>query len=107
MRRMFVVRPMLSGYATILRIVVSLPYAAPLIDEVKYMSEQPPPPPSRDLRRLRQRGPTLKAMVKLAARCEDATELGERLLKRYQRKETHREAVELDARIDRLLASPD
>ena len=97
---MVILVPTLSGYASIVYVAVSLP---------RVEADNVPKQPSRDLRRMRQtpRAPSLRMMVKLAARCDSAQELGERLLKRYQRKETHREAVELDARLDRLLASPD
>jgi hypothetical protein len=101
----------LTGYASLRYIQVSLPLVVQLLDGEKYMLPgEAPKPESRDWRRIRQgkvrapRAPTLKAMVRLAARCEDAAELGERLLKRYGRTETRREAAELDARLDRLLA---
>ena len=103
---MIVIMPVLSGYASVLHVAVSLPLIPQILDHRKYLEPADmPPKQSRDLRRMRQtpRAPTLKAMVRLAAKCDSAEELGERLLKRYGRRESPRERAELDARLDRML----
>jgi hypothetical protein len=104
---MVITVPTLSGYGLVLHVRVSVPLIPCLIDGAKYVKpEDLPPPPSRDLRRIRQgrRAPTLRSMVKLALQCESAEELGRRLLQRYGRIESAREAAETEARLDRLLA---
>lgn len=81
-RSMVVVVPELTGYAVLRHVYVSVPYAACLLDGVKYM-EQPPPPETRDLRKMRRqetpRAPTLRRLVKLAMECDSAEQLGHRL----------------------------
>ena len=106
-RYMIVIRPLLSGYGTVLHVAVSLPYVEALMDGKKYLEpDNVPKQPSRDLRRLRQtpRAPSLRTIVRLARQCDSAEELGLELRRRYQRKQNAREAAEIDARIDRLLA---
>ena len=51
MRRMVVIVPELTGYASIRHIAVSLPYASQLIDHVKYMEPQDVKPPEGDTER--------------------------------------------------------
>jgi hypothetical protein len=88
MRRMIVIVPELTGYATIRHIAVSLPYAAQLIDGVKYMLPRDVKQPEGDTERRRQRaprGPTLRSLVRLARRCDDAEQLGQEIRKRYDR----------------------
>ena len=90
MRRMVVIVPELTGYATIRHIAVSLPYAAQLIDGVKYMLPQDVKPPEGDTERRRQRAPrapSIRSLVKLALECQSAEELGQRLKRRYQRQQ--------------------
>jgi hypothetical protein len=57
MRRMVLFVPELTGYASIRHIAVSLPYAAQLIDGVKYMLPPDVKPPEGDTERRRQRAP--------------------------------------------------
>ena len=84
MRHMAVIVPELTGYASIRHVAVSLPYAAQLIDGVKYME-------AKDLPRLegtelrRARAPSLGFLVKWAQKCDFAEQLGERLKRRYDR----------------------
>jgi hypothetical protein len=88
MRRMVVIVPELTGYASIRHIEVSLPYAAQLIDGVKYMLPQDVKQPEGDTERRRQRAPrapSLRSLVKLAVACDSAEELGKRLRRRYDR----------------------
>ena len=115
MRRMVIFVPELTGYASIRHIAVSLPYAAQLIDGVKYMLPQDVKSPEGDTERRRQRAPrapSMRYLVKLAVKCQSAEELGKRLRRRYQRQQQRQglapgranadvgEAVE---RLDRLL----
>jgi len=75
MRRMVVIVPELTGYASIRHIEVSLPYAAQLIDGVKYMLPQDVKLPEGDTERRRQRAPrapSLRTLVRLAIKCDSA-----------------------------------
>jgi hypothetical protein len=88
MRRMVVIVPELTGYASIRHIAVSLPYASQLIDHVKYMQPQDVKPPEGDTERRRQRAPrapSLRYLVRLAVKCQSAERLGKR--RRYQRQQ--------------------
>ena len=87
MRHMVVIVPELTGYASIRHVAVSLPYAAQLIDGVKYMLSGDVKPPEGGTERRRQRAPSLRFLVKLAMRCDSAEELGQRLRRRYQRQQ--------------------
>ena len=65
----------------------SLPYAAQLIDGVKYMLPGDVKPPEGGTERRRQRvprAPSLRTLVKWAQKCDSAEQLGERLRRRYQ-----------------------
>ena len=97
--------PELTGYASIRHVAVSLPYAAHLIDGVKYMLPGDVKPPEGGTERRRQRaprGPTLKSLVKLAVRCDSAEQLGMALKRRYGRRHpSRREIAETEARIDK------
>jgi hypothetical protein len=87
MRRMVVIVPELIGYASIRHIAVSLPYAAQLIDGVKYMLPQDVKPPEGNTERRRQRAPrapSMRYLVKLVLKCQSAEELGKCLRRRYQ-----------------------
>ena len=88
MRRMVVIVPELTGYASIRHIAVSLPYASQLIDHVKYMQPQDVKPPEGDTERRRQRAPRAPSpryLVRLAVKCQSAERLGKR--RRYQRQQ--------------------
>ena len=90
MRTMVIRVPELTGYGGIRRVAVSVPYAAQLVDRVKYMlpGDVKPPEGDTELRRHRApRGPTLRSLVRLALRCESAEELGRRLKRRYERQQ--------------------
>jgi hypothetical protein len=105
-RRMVILMVEQTGYGTIRRVPVSVPYVEQLMDGKKYMEPgDVKPKECRDLRRLRQtpRPPTLKAMARLARRCDNAEQLGLELRKRYARKPSEREIAEIDAKIDRVL----
>jgi hypothetical protein len=115
MRTMVIRVPELTGYGGVRRVAVSLPYAAQLIDGVKYMlpGDVKPPEGDTELRRQRApRGPTLRSLVRLALKCESAEELGRRLKRRYDRQQQRRRTVgpcrttaEADpAEVNRLLA---
>jgi hypothetical protein len=82
--------PELTGYGVLRHVYISVPYAADLIDGVKYM-ERAPPAEIRSLRRLRYqntpRAPSLQRLVKLALECNDAEELGKRIRQRYERQQ--------------------
>jgi hypothetical protein len=87
MRRMVVIVPELTGYASIRHIAVSLPYVAALIGE-KYMLPQDVKPPEGGTERRRQRAPrapSMRTLVRLAQACDTAEQLGEKLRKRYDR----------------------
>jgi hypothetical protein len=111
MRVMVIIVPMLSGYASVLHVAVSLPRVDLLMDGKKYLEPADvPPPESRDLRRLRQgkvkpRAPTLRSMVRLAVRCDSAEELGRKLRQRYERRRIESgRPRQAEAELDRLLA---
>jgi hypothetical protein len=120
MRRMVVIVPELTGYATIRHIAVSLPCAAQLIDGVKYMLPQDVKPPEGNTERRRQRAPrasSLRSLVKLARQCDDAEQLGLALKRRFDRsftrkgltppgRDTAAAEAELAERLDRLLGQP-
>jgi hypothetical protein len=63
MRHMVVIVPELTGYASIRRVAVSLPYVAQLIDGVKYMLPQDVKPPEGDTER-RRRAPRAPGLTK-------------------------------------------
>jgi hypothetical protein len=89
MRTMVIRVPELTGYGGVRRVAVSLPYAAQLIDGVKYMlpGDVKPPEGGTELRRQRApRGPTLRSLVKLALQCESAEEMGKKLTRRFDRR---------------------
>ncbi len=89
MRTMVIRVPELTGYGGVRRVAVSLPYAAQLIDGVKYMlpGDVKPPEGGTELRRQRApRGPTLRSLVKLALQCESAEEMGKKLKRRFDRR---------------------
>ena len=74
----------------------ALPYAAQLIDGVKYMEPGDVKPPERDTERRRQRAPRaprLRYLVKLSLKCQSAEELGKKLRRRYQRQQRRQGAV--------------
>ena len=90
MRHMVVIVPELTGYASIRRVAVSLPYAAQLIDGVKYMLPGDVKPPEGGTERRRQRAPrapSMRTLVRWALKCDSAEQLGERLRRRYQRQQ--------------------
>ena len=87
MRHMIVLVPELTGYGSVRRVAVSLPYAAQLIDGKKYMLPGDVKPPEGVTERHRQRvprAPSLRTLVKWAQKCDSAEQLGERLRRRYQ-----------------------
>ena len=88
MRHMVVIVPELTGYASIRHVAVSLPYAAQLIDGVKYMLPHDVKPPEGGTERRRQRAPrapSMRTLVRWAQKCDSAEQLGERLKHRYDR----------------------
>jgi hypothetical protein len=90
MRHMVVIVPELTGYASIRHVAVSLPYAAQLIDGVKYMEPGGLKPPEGGTERRRQRAPRAPSMryfVKLAVKCDSAEQLGKKLRRCYQRQQ--------------------
>ena len=113
MRRMVVIVPELTGYASIRHVAVSLPYVAALSGE-KYMLPGDVKPPEGGTERRRQgapRAPSMRTLVRWARACDSAEQLGERLKRRYDRQQQRRGARpggrdqgELDAQLDRLLA---
>ena len=110
MRHMVGIVPELTGYASIRHIAVSLPYAAQLIDGVKYMEphQVQQSTDATERRRYRHRGPTLRSLVKLAVRCDSAEQLGERLRRRYQRQHQRQGIASAgnaraEAELDRIL----
>ena len=67
---------------------VSLPYAAQLIDGVKYMLPQDVKPPEGGTEKRRQRAPrapSMRTLVRVGAACDSAEQLGEQLKRRYDR----------------------
>lgn len=85
---MVIVVPQLSGPAGVMHIAVSVPHIACLIDgSGKYVepSDVKQSDDETEKRRYRHRGPTLRSLVKLALRCQDAEEFGHRLRQRYER----------------------
>ena len=93
MPHMVVIVPELTGYASIRHVAVSLPYAAQLIDGVKYMLPGDVKPPEGGTERRRQRAPrapSMRTLVRWAQKCDSAEQLGERLKRRYQRQQQRR-----------------
>ena len=97
---------MLTGYASVRHVEVSLPFVEAILDGEKYYVER---------RRLegtelrRARAPLLRFLVRLALKCDNAEELGKRLRRRYQRQQQRQDLVrsgraEADTEIERLLA---
>ncbi len=84
MRHMFTQVPMLTGYAGIAHVEVSLPFVAELVDGEKYYME-PRRLEGTELRRHRARGPTLRSLVKLALACDNAEQMGKKLKRRFDR----------------------
>jgi hypothetical protein len=87
---MVVIVPELTGYASIRHVAVSLPYAAQLIDGVKYMlpGDVKAPEDASERRRERApRGPTMRSLVRLAVKCQSAEELGARLKQRFDKQQ--------------------
>ncbi len=83
---MIILTPQQTGYGGVRRIAVSLPYAAQLIDGVKYMEAKDVPAlEGTELRR--SRAPSLRFLVKQAVKCESAEQLGKKLRRRYQRQQ--------------------
>jgi hypothetical protein len=81
--------PELTGYGGVRRIAVSLPYAAQLIDGVKYTlpGDARPPHDDTELRRQRApRGPTMRSLVRPALKCDSAEEMGKKLKRRFDRR---------------------
>ena len=79
---MVVIVPELTGYASIRHVAVSLPYAAQLIDGMKYMLPGDVKPPEGGTERRRQRAPrapSMRTLVRWAQKCDSAEQLGERL----------------------------
>ena len=88
MRHMVVIVPELTGYASIRYVAVSLPYAAQLIDGVKYMLPQDVKAPEGGTEKRRQRAPrapSMRTLVRWAQKCDSAEQLGQRLKRRYDR----------------------
>ena len=116
MRHMVVIVPELTGYATIRHVAVSLPYAAQLIDGVKYMQPGDLKPPEGSTERRRQRAPrapSMRYLVKLAVKCDSAEQLGKKLRRCYQRQQQRqglarpgngRDEGAIAKELDRLLA---
>lgn len=93
--------PELTGYGGVRHVAVSLPYAAQLVDGVKYMlpGDVKPPEGGTELRRQRApRGPTLRSLMKLALRCDSAEELGKRPRRRYQRQQQRQGQIQYGRR---------
>lgn len=90
-RVMVVIVPQLTGYATIRHIAVSLPFVAQLLDHVKYLEpsdmKQQPEGDTEKRRQRAPRGPSMKSLVRLAVKCDSAEQLGERLKRRYDRRQ--------------------
>ena len=84
MRSMFVRVLMLTGYASVRHVEVSLPFVEAILDGERSYVER---------RRLegtelrRARAPLLRFLVRLALKCDNAEELGKRLRRRYQRQQ--------------------
>jgi hypothetical protein len=105
MRVMAIRVPALGGGGLVHHVFVSLPYAAQLIDGVKYMDpadvtnispnleQSPPQKTSRngaqkrgfEQTRRTPRAPSLRSLVRLAQACDSAEELGKKLRRRYDR----------------------
>ena len=117
MRHMVVIVPELTGYASIRHVTVSLPYAAQLIDGVKYMLPGDVKPPEGGTERRRQRAlraPSMRTLVRWAQACDSAEQLGKQLRRRYQRQQQgtaspgrSRSEAELAQELDRLLLEHD
>jgi hypothetical protein len=76
--------PLLTTYAAVKHVDVSLPLVACLLDGEKYMDPRDVRPlAGQELRRAR--APSVRFLVKLAMRCDSAEQLGKRLRRRYQR----------------------
>ncbi len=71
MRSMLVQVPMLTGYAGVTRVEVSVPYVAALIADGGKYYMQPKHLEGTERRRYAHRGPTLRGLVKLAMRCQE------------------------------------
>ena len=114
-----------TGYGGIRYVPVSLPrvdcliadmpgkYALPEVPEADRPGvddvKQPDSEPER--RQRATRAPSLRSMVKLAVRCQDAEELGQRLKHRYQRQRQRAgiappSNARLEAELERILGEP-
>jgi hypothetical protein len=99
-----------TGYGGVVHCWVSLPHVPWLVDGQKYLEPDDVKPPQDDteLRRYRSRGPTLRSLVRLALRCDNAEQLGLELRKRYDRS-LQRRGIEprrdrqAEAELERLL----
>jgi hypothetical protein len=84
--------PHQTTYGSIHRLRISLPLIPDLLDNSKYFLESDlPPPAGEELRPMSRpritkapRAPSLRTMVRMAVKCADAEQLGERK-RRYQR----------------------
>ena len=75
---------MQTGYCSVRRVEVSVPYVAALIaDGGKYYMERKRL--DDDTEKRRARAPSFTYLARLAVRCQSAEELGQRLKRRYDR----------------------
>jgi hypothetical protein len=110
MRTMVICIAELTGYAGVRHIWVTLPFVPALIDGRKYREpgDMPRLEGSEAYRARAPRGPTLRSLVKLARRCDNAEQLGLELRKRYQRQQARRGIApagnaRAEAEVDRIL----
>jgi hypothetical protein len=80
---MFVQVPLQTGYGSVRRVEVSLPYVAELIGDGEKYYLEPKRFEGTELRRAR--APTVRFLVRQALRCQSAEELGRKLKRRYDR----------------------
>ena len=105
-----------SAASGVKRVRISVPLVGCLIDGVRYFRpDDLPAPAGEELRPMSRpritkapRAPTLRTMVRMAVKCADAEELGERLKRRYDRQLQRRGLAppgnaHAEAELDRIL----
>ena len=106
MRSMLTQVPMLTGYAGVQHVEVSVPFVAVLLDgDGKYYTTPKPIDDDTERRRHRARGPTLRSLVRFALASDSAEQMGKQLKRRFEGTAApHRAGAEAER--DRSLGEP-
>jgi hypothetical protein len=105
-----------SAASGVKRVRISVPLVECLVDGVRYFRPGDlPAPEGEELRSMSRpritkapRAPSLRTMVRMAVKCADAEELGEKLKRRYERQRQRRGMARpgdarAEAELDRIL----